>query len=237
MIGGLVRYVFCLANFVFVVVGIMLMAAGGYSKVQTELPHVFRVSEVDRYQGYANGAIALGVLTFVFSFFGCCGAWHKNRVLLAIYALLICGLLIGEIALISIVSKGEHIDPADIVHQMGREWRGSADGVRNDIQRQFKCCGFMNVTDLPGSVCFGLPGQQTPCVSAIADSIEHIAKVITTVLAIIIAVEIVGFMVSCCVLCYIQGLNERGDSLLGHDNKQGLSAYNTSYAPMAGRKA
>ncbi|XP_050328200.1 LOW QUALITY PROTEIN: tetraspanin-9 [Bactrocera neohumeralis] len=104
--------------------------------------------------------LAIGVIGFVVSFFGCCGAWVQSRCLLVLYFLLIVMLFLSEflIGAIAFLFRGglgrtfanelrfgieRHYNASD----RGSLIAPSVAAIWDSVQQSFECCGVSSYED------------------------------------------------------------------------------------------
>jgi len=82
-------------NFIFFVLGLLLLGLGAYSRVQAK-DYDSVLGDDGTVASAGNLLIAAGVLVAIIGFVGCCGAWKKTTVLLGIFAALVILIFIVE---------------------------------------------------------------------------------------------------------------------------------------------
>lgn len=150
-----IRLVFCWVNVLFWVSGCGLLGVGIWLRIA--------------YEGYASLmpkyallsadslAIAFGTITFIFSFFACCGSWFQNRCMLVTYFTLVVLIFVVEFLLGSLAfvyreslkhSLREELRDGIAHHyNMTSQGPNSLVQIWDNIQTKFGCCGVVNYED------------------------------------------------------------------------------------------
>lgn len=180
--ASLVKYLLCLTNFVFFVVGGLVLSIGIWvaadkasfiqmtqldtflsSELGEQAQHVLaEFSEPGVLEQAAYLLIAVGSLVFIISFLGYCGALQENRVLLTAYGLfitLVFGLQITGIVMI-VIYKGQADDQTRGFLQTSLA-SYSTDSPRDALSVSWdlvmssqRCCGVNNSTDFSHAARF-----------------------------------------------------------------------------------
>jgi len=177
------KYLFLIINLIFFILGIAVLGVGAYAMaVTTNIPY-YSVQ-------YPIGFIVLGAIVAVFASFRCCGAWKESKILLSIYSIIMALILIAQIAIVAYAaSQGDkYISDA---------WGASTDAQKNAFQNASNCCGYDSLTDRPGPDC-PLSATQSCKQQYLGNSKEVIYAG-----AVLLAVEIIGFIISPVVCCHI----------------------------------
>lgn len=157
-----IKYTVFIFNFIFLFIGIGLLAAGIYLKVgNTNYVDVAEeLTSLSEYVTAGNLMIAVGVIIVVVAFLGCCGAIKESRCMLLSFFCLLLIIFILELAagIFAIVKKD------DIEEQFQKDFTDAiktkysptdTNGVVNKVidtfQKEHKCCGYNNWLDWKGS--------------------------------------------------------------------------------------
>lgn len=92
----IVRFIFFAFNFIFWVLGIVVLGVGIYSRVENDSWK--ELIDANTFFAAANLLIAAGTIVAFIGFFGCLGAFKKLKILLGIYCGLVILIFILEIA-------------------------------------------------------------------------------------------------------------------------------------------
>ncbi|CAG9819561.1 unnamed protein product [Phaedon cochleariae] len=102
-------------------------------------------------------AIALGTITFVFSFFACCGSWFQNRCMLITYFCLVVFIFVAEFLLGSLAfafkDNLKHTLNEELRNGLTHHYNVTTHGPKSlvqiwdNIQSQFGCCGVQDYQD------------------------------------------------------------------------------------------
>lgn len=109
--------------------------------------------------------IAAGVLLFIFSFMGCCGAWKEGTFLLKLYFVLLvvflCIQATAGIIAFTFVSEiyDSMLEGMTSTINMTYGYYDSATYAVDTIQKEFNCCGALGPSDYRG--CQGLQNNQS----------------------------------------------------------------------------
>ncbi|XP_061934986.1 CD63 antigen [Apis cerana] len=221
--GGMacIKYLTFLFNLIFAITGIVFIAVGTVILVV--------------YSGYNNFMdswffaapiliIIVGVIVFIVSFFGCCGAVKENHcmiitfsvLLLLIFALELGAGIAGYMMRGDVhtmvenrlnITMGEYVTNDDI----HRSW----DIMQHDLQ----CCGIIGATDwahvgfsdniVPNSCCKEVPEgnkcdsnsihiHSNGCMNNLQSAIEHNALILGGVGIGIAVIQLIGVIFACC---------------------------------------
>lgn len=199
-----IKVTLLILNTVFLIVGIILFAVGGYAHSQ-----LMEVSELVS-TGLPIGIIILGVLIFLLSFFGCCGAIIENRLFLLIYIFILLALMICQIAIGGAAYHlAENIDIG-----LKEKWDALSTAHKIEIQKQFDCCGFDDSRAPDDTHCLM---TEPPCGSLIVDFYRTNITIIGVLGVIFGCLEIVGFCTAFVLYCCLgrKHRREKRERLLG----------------------
>ncbi|XP_075055702.1 CD63 antigen [Mixophyes fleayi] len=149
--GGMkcVKYLVFIFNLLFWFCGIALIALGIYVQIHLNSSLIIKNASSS---GPAIVLIAVGVVIFFISFFGCCGAAKENYCMVTTFAVLLALVFLVEVAaaIAGYIFRDKVQDAFKdaFVDGMGK-YNTSAEVMRgiDDLQREFKCCGAANYTD------------------------------------------------------------------------------------------
>ncbi|XP_064408481.1 CD63 antigen [Latimeria chalumnae] len=150
MEGGMkcVKYLMFLFNFLFWICGLVLIIIGVV--VQIKLNKTIEMKDFS-VAGPAIVIIAVGVVIFFISFFGCCGAWKENYCMVTTFAVLLSLIFLVQVAaaIAGYIYKNK---VHDIIQNsfdktMAQYNVTEFKKVIDDIQHDFHCCGSKNYTD------------------------------------------------------------------------------------------
>jgi CD63 antigen len=163
---SLVKYILVLFNFIFAITGMALIGIGAYVKIQAE--HYLDFVGT----GYVNTPIFIiivGVVIFVIAFFGCWGACTQNPCMIYTYAVILCVILIAEVAagIAAFVLKNDLRTEVEknmkaAMENYGGDDAGGVTGTWDAVQRDLKCCGVRNMTDWTEKLPAKFGPQETP---------------------------------------------------------------------------
>ncbi|CAH1118937.1 unnamed protein product [Phaedon cochleariae] len=136
-----IKLMLFVANFMFVLIGFLLLSIGLTIKtIYSDFDHFL----VDHYYDAAKLAIALGIIIFFVAFFGCIGAVKQSVCLINIYALFLFLILILEVA-VSIVASSMRYNLTTTVRREMREsmefYNSYTNYVWDATQYNLHCCG------------------------------------------------------------------------------------------------
>ncbi|KAM9320770.1 CD63 antigen [Gastrophryne carolinensis] len=225
--GGMkcVKYLIFLFNLLFWICGIALIALGIY--VQIYLNKTLEIKSAS-----ASGApivlIAVGVVIFFISFFGCCGAAKENYCMVTTFAVLLILIFLIEIAaaIAGYVLRNQVQDVYGQAYKANMKnyniTKPATDSV-DEIQKTFQCCGANNSSDwrdtaaykdtnfVPDSCCRVISKDcghnstasniyTTGCIDGIDTWVKKNVGIIAGVALGIAFFEILGIVFACCLM-------------------------------------
>ncbi|KAL3842403.1 hypothetical protein ACJMK2_020438 [Sinanodonta woodiana] len=161
-----IRVVFLFCNFLFVLMGVAMVAIGCYLKIGGS--EYLDLLKADDYNTATALMIAAGIIVFIVAFIGCLGGWIENKCLLSTYFISVCVILALEIAagVIGLTYKSQ-LDEK-LQSKLKEGLRDPTKKVAWDnVQSKEMCCGVNNYTDwlgladsanpnaIPNSCCSG----------------------------------------------------------------------------------
>lgn len=159
---NIVKYLLFGFNFLFWVLGVVVLGVGAYSRVKW--------SDYDTLLGEggfssaANLLIASGTFVLIIGFLGCCGAYKENKPMLMMYFVLVFLIFILEIAAGALAySKKDAVEQhlndnlQKIVHSnYGKTNPDTAtqalEKALDFFQKEMKCCGAVSYTEWSTSI-------------------------------------------------------------------------------------
>ncbi|XP_014480564.1 PREDICTED: CD63 antigen-like isoform X1 [Dinoponera quadriceps] len=221
--GGMacVKYLLFLFNLIFAVTGIVFISVGAVILVA--------------YNGYNNFVdswffaapvlmIIVGVIVFLVSFFGCCGAVKENHCMIITFSVLLLLIFALELGagITGYMMRGEisnmlenRMNSTMRQYEENRDIRNSWDIMQHDLQ----CCGMNSPADwiqfgsedntIPESCCKELPAQgkcdansihlfEDGCMMRLKAAIESSALILGGVGVGIAIVQLIGVIFACC---------------------------------------
>ncbi|XP_066144998.1 CD63 antigen-like [Euwallacea fornicatus] len=158
----MIKYLMFGFNLLFVITGIIIIAVGTAVKtVYTE----YEAFLDNKYFSLPNMLIATGVIIFIISFLGCCGAAKENWIMLAIFSVLLCIIFIFEFAsgIAGYVLRDRTEAYLEETLRANLASYNKTHYIWDLIQESFQCCGvddyndwidiFNNSSKLPISCC------------------------------------------------------------------------------------
>ncbi|XP_057717538.1 CD63 antigen [Corythoichthys intestinalis] len=215
--GGMrcVKYLLFFFNFIFWLCGLALIVVGVL--VQVSLHQTVMMKDAS-----ASGApiviIAIGVVIFFISFFGCCGAWKENYCMVTMFSILLSLVILVQIAAaiagyifrnkVSSVVQDSLADMISRYSNSSEEFKASVDS----LQKELKCCGMNGSSDwrdfrpdgnsVPDSCCVNV---SVNCgVGAMADSAKVHQEGCRTALEALLKKNILWVIVAALVLAFIE---------------------------------
>lgn len=147
-----IKYMLFTTNFMFALIGFLLISVGS---TITSIYNDFQLFMAEHYFSPAALMIAIGVIIFFVSLFGCFGAIRKSTCLINTYGVLLGMILILELsAAIAAYSMRsnivEYVD--DAMTQSLRHYKDPVDGEYNQkswdfLQDRLECCGIEGSDD------------------------------------------------------------------------------------------
>lgn len=175
------RHVFCSLNVFVWLAGCAILGVGIWLRLA--------------YEGYTNllpqyslmsadcTFIAIGVITFVVAFFGCCGAWFQSHCMLVTYFSLVIVMFLVEFMFATLAFAFRSWLGAFMVEELQSGIRhhyntSSTNALHNlwsHVHKEFRCCGVVEYTDwykisawpkeswVPNSCCLPDYANNTDC--------------------------------------------------------------------------
>lgn len=145
-----IQYMLLVANFLFLMVALLLMSIGTVIKTMYDDFYIFLN---DKYFSPAELMIMIGLIMFFISFFGCWGAFNKSTSLIHTYAILLIIVLVLEMVVVikSIDNTGNVADDIDVnMRDMMKEYKKGNSFVQevyDFTQAELQCCGINEPND------------------------------------------------------------------------------------------
>jgi len=131
------------SNLIFALFALLLIVLGGIAvKALNEFSNFTKVT-------IPSGLIVLGVILLAIIFIGLYGSFRKSTKALAAYFILLFLFIICEFG----VGGGAYSFRSKIPAALDASWSRQDDVDKNQIQYDFSCCGWHNLSDSPGSKC------------------------------------------------------------------------------------
>ncbi|KAJ8917686.1 hypothetical protein NQ315_005133 [Exocentrus adspersus] len=143
-----VKYMLFVANFMFVLVGFLLISIGTTIKA---IYGDFEIFMEDHYYSASNLAIAIGVIIFFVALFGCVGAVKESVCLVNMYAFLLLCILVLEVS----ASIAAYVMRRNLEYTIKRNMMRTMDVYDeytvqytwNATQYNLRCCGVSGPSD------------------------------------------------------------------------------------------
>ncbi|XP_011170174.1 CD63 antigen-like [Solenopsis invicta] len=221
--GGMacVKYLLFLFNLIFAITGIVFISVGGVILVV--------------YSGYSNFVdswffaapllmIVVGIIVFLVSFFGCCGAVKENHCMIITFSVLLMLIFILELSagITGYLMRGEvanmlenRLNGTLRQYELNPDIRRSWDIMQHDLQ----CCGMNSPADwphigfrdntVPDSCCKEIPTQSRcdlnsihvysdGCMMKLQSAIENNAMILGGVGIGVALIQLIGVVFACC---------------------------------------
>jgi len=146
---GFVRGLFFVFNFIFWILGIVVLGIGIYSRIETDTWR--ELVNSDTIFETANLLIAAGVIVAIIGFLGCCGAIKKWQWMLVVYSILVLVIFALEVVAGAYAYAKRDKVEAKLkkgielaVHTNYKEDGLASDGLTQAVdwfQQNVKCCG------------------------------------------------------------------------------------------------
>jgi len=172
--ANFVKYLLFLINFLLVLTGIIILSVG--ATVQG-VYHGFHFFLDGQYLSIPSLLIAIGVIIFIVSFFGCCGAYKENYCMVLTFAVFMIVVFILELS----AGIGGYVLRNEARSMLANNLRHEMDYYNekqyeyitllwDKIQRDFSCCG----VDGPKDWQHGLPMSCCAVQTGVVDKAECI---------------------------------------------------------------
>ncbi|KAJ9598192.1 hypothetical protein L9F63_011130 [Diploptera punctata] len=223
-----IKYLLFAFNLIFVLTGISTIVVGA---IIPALYHDYRPVLQDGFFSIPYLLIAIGVIVFIVSFFGCCGAIKENHCMVMLFSVLLIIIFVMELAggIAAYVLKDQTAD--SLGHQLNRT---SHDFGRNQeyttfwnvMQSELHCCGVDSYHDwmsvfhnntLPQTCCKGnmemncttasLKIYGIGCIQGLAEFLKNRAVALGASAIAIALIQVFGIILSCKLATYIRQNN------------------------------
>lgn len=154
-----IKYLLFLFNFLFVVIGAILIGIGVSSKVGWNNKYLSFI-QTGELSTPPNLFIAVGVFIFIIAFLGCCGAYRENHCMILTYSVLVGLILVLELA--GAFAAFALKDDVKMLMQNGlttTQQQYRLDGTNKELtqswnmmQQHLHCCGIHYYTDWQGKI-------------------------------------------------------------------------------------
>ncbi|XP_071830933.1 CD63 antigen-like [Apostichopus japonicus] len=170
---GLAKILLFVFNLVFVILGIVLIISG--ILVHTSDQSFDVLLEDSTFGSVGTLTIILGVIVFVVAFAGCCGAIKESKLLLTIFIVLLCIILVLELAgaILAYVFRGSvESTVTEVLLEGLHQYNSSADPNTEEksysqawdkAQEEFKCCGVSMSSDWSTNASFPVGSYPDSC--------------------------------------------------------------------------
>uniref|UniRef100_A0A7N5JHA2 Tetraspanin n=1 Tax=Ailuropoda melanoleuca TaxID=9646 RepID=A0A7N5JHA2_AILME len=222
--GGMkcIKYLVFFFNFIFWLCGIALIALGIF--VQIELRNTLVMTGPASASAAPIVILAVGVIVFFISFFGCCGAMKENYCMVTTFAVLLTLIFLVEIAAAIagyiFKDKIQGVINEEVQEELNN-YNSSKVNPLDTLQKKYSCCGVSNYTDWfsvpqfkPGRVpssccknnteCSNHPTHdnvnEEGCVTKIEAWLRKHIVIVAAVALGIAFFEILGIIFACCLM-------------------------------------
>ncbi|XP_076328913.1 CD63 antigen-like [Tachypleus tridentatus] len=215
---AVIKYLLFAFNFIFVIMGIVLISVGAVVKIKASEYLDFIPN---KFASPPTLIIVVGVIVFIIAFLGCCGAIKENHCMVVTFAVLITLIFIMEFSagIAAYVYRSQLKDftrtqMKESLNNYNATEHGGVGKAWNEMQRKLHCCGAANITDwyvvlnhtLPPSCCENQSNcteashdlYTMPCSDALAKFMQQKAGIVGGAAVGIAFVEIIGVVLSCC---------------------------------------
>jgi CD63 antigen len=141
----IVKYLLVILNLIFALTGLALVSLGAYVQIKAENLLDFLG---DNYVNTPIFFMIIGVVIFIISFFGCCGAFSESPCMIYTYAFFLVFILIAElgagIAAYMLKADVKKVLSTNMMLGMNNYNKTEYEGVTSTwdfVQRNFECCG------------------------------------------------------------------------------------------------
>ncbi|KAL6466032.1 hypothetical protein MHYP_G00261650 [Metynnis hypsauchen] len=206
------KYTMCVVNFIFFICGVGILGVGIYLKTTfnfSALVPSFPAMSV------TNGLFILGIFITCVSFLGFLGALKENRCLLISFFVLLFLVMLGELAVASVLLMYEsQIDKTineELTKSLEKIEKNTTSIEWDTVQKTFQCCGVQNVSDwqshVPDSCCQSPPCKDTywkeGCYTKLKSWFDR--NLLGTGIGVIIvcSIEVLGMCFSMTLFCHI----------------------------------
>ncbi|KAI9361680.1 Tetraspanin family-domain-containing protein [Zopfochytrium polystomum] len=217
-VGGfmIVKNLLLFINFLALLAGILLIAAGAYLQVSApstgDLIHLSTT--------IAAGSLGVGIVVVVVSFLGCFGAANEKGMMLKTYFGLLCALVVLELG----VGGAAYVKRDAVADLVERQWEKliadnttASTNTILQIEHTFQCCGYRTPTTLsvPATDCPLTLGYPNPCYSVLLDALRSSLSLIGGAGVGLGVVEFIGIVFSALLFVRIARRERASESLLG----------------------
>ncbi|XP_013794603.1 CD63 antigen-like [Limulus polyphemus] len=216
---AIIKYLLFAFNFIFVIMGIVLISIGAVVKIKASEYLDFIPS---KFASPPTLIIVVGVIVFIIAFLGCCGAIKENHCMVMTFGVLISLIFILEISagIAAYVYRSQLKDftrtqMKESLKHYNASGHGGVKNTWDAMQKKLHCCGAVNTTDwndiftgtLPTSCCENQESNctdtssdlyTTPCADALTKIMKQKAGAVGGAAVGIAFVEIIGVVLSCC---------------------------------------
>ncbi|CAH0598784.1 unnamed protein product [Chrysodeixis includens] len=208
---GFAKYVIYSVNLIFTLIGLLIIALGAFVVIKyNEINIPSAVSDANL-QFFPYVIIVFGLIIFIVSFSGCCGAGTQMKWLLILYTVFLSILAVLKLALAVLLFISNVKDAVD--SQLTTSF-GKADGSFQVFESFFECCGtygpdsYNNTENLvPFTCCKGYSGKEAltcskadaypeGCLTKVAAKVSTFLRNIGISLLVIMAFELTALGVT-----------------------------------------
>jgi len=189
--GKYLRIIMLIISSLMMLIGFVIMSFGVF----------LYISKWDLIAGVVllGSIISIGFLIFLISSLGFCGAYNRSKVSLFLYCCLVLLIALGQITFLSMIEA----KTINVYKFLGYRWLEMDNDSRLTIQDNFDCCGWYeygkdSAYPCPNDVYMG-------CREKIEKNVDDFMLEIQLAAGIAIVLEIVIYVLGCCLLRKLPG--------------------------------
>lgn len=183
-------------NLLIMAIGIAAIATGIYTKIEIG-NNDLGSSGTEAFNLAPIGLILVGFAVVFLGALGLWGAAKESRGSLGFYLLLTAIIILAQFALglYGAVKFFNHNANNTLSQVLEESWDAAPDNSRADIEKAFKCCGWSNTTDNPGtSNCT----YTISCETQVVDFIHKNLVILVATLIGFLIIQVFWWFLSCC---------------------------------------
>jgi len=188
-----INYSILLCSLAIFLFGVILLAVGVWAHT-----HYSATKLVSFQDPILISVIVLGSLVTLTSLLGCCGAWTNARVILVLFAFFLGLLVLAQLSL----GVGSAVISNKVPSEADKIWDDIDNITKEWTQKNWQCCGFLNITDNPILPCPNVTNI-TACYPALKQTLALLVETVEIGSFVIGSIEGTVVIITIVLICIV----------------------------------